>query len=81
MTSPQVDFALKTKRLECKAADKQTVEDLYEAITGTCQAKCGLAFSEASRPRLVHTAGNDKKLKKIANEIPFKDAFWGVVLG
>ncbi|MGD1908143.1 MAG: adenosine-specific kinase [Leptolyngbyaceae cyanobacterium] len=45
----------------------KTVEDLYEAIIGTCQAKFGLAFSEASGPCLIRTAGNDKELEAIAN--------------
>ena len=46
----------------------KTVADLYEAIAGTCQAKFGLAFCEASGPCLIRTAGNDKELEAIATE-------------
>lgn len=47
----------------------KTVEDLYEAITGTLPGTpFGLAFSEASGPCLVRSDGNDLELKKVAEE-------------
>ena len=45
----------------------KTVEDLYEAIAGTVPgARFGLAFSEASGPRLVRSDGTDTELREIA---------------
>jgi len=47
----------------------KTVEDIYEAVTGTIPGSpFGLAFSEASGPCLVRSDGNDLELKKIAEE-------------
>ena len=47
----------------------KTVEDLYETIVGiSTQVKFGLAFSEASGPCLIRTAGNDRELEAIATE-------------
>lgn len=41
----------------------KTVEDLYEALAGSSpQLRFGLAFCEASGPRLVRRAGNDASL-------------------
>lgn len=41
----------------------KTVEDLYEALAGTSpHLRFGLAFCEASGPRLVRRAGNDPDL-------------------
>lgn len=45
----------------------KTVEDLHEAVVGTCpQAHFGLAFCEASGPRLVRCSGNDEALVQLA---------------
>lgn len=45
----------------------KTVEDLYEAIVNTVpQMKFGLAFNEASGPRLVRADGNDDELMATA---------------
>ena len=45
----------------------KTVEDLYEAIINTNPAmKFGIAFNEASGPRLVRADGNDDELKALA---------------
>jgi adenosine/AMP kinase len=45
----------------------KTVEDLHEALVGTCpQARFGLAFCEASGPRLVRCSGNDEALVDLA---------------
>ena len=45
----------------------KTVEDLYEAIVNTNpNMKFGLAFNEASGPRLVRADGNDEELKQLA---------------
>ncbi len=45
----------------------KTVEDLYEALVGTSPAlRFGLAFCEASGPRLVRRAGNDPDLVALA---------------
>ncbi len=45
----------------------KTVEDVYEVIAGTVPgAGFGLAFSEASGPRLVRSDGTDVELRKIA---------------
>ncbi len=47
----------------------KTVEDLYEAlITGVPGIKFGLAFNEASGPRLVRWAGNDDELTELARK-------------
>ena len=45
----------------------KTVEDLYEALVGTSLAlRFGLAFCEASGPRLVRRAGTDPDLVALA---------------
>lgn len=45
----------------------KTVEDLYEALVGSSpHLRFGLAFCEASGPRLVRRAGNDHDLVDLA---------------
>ena len=45
----------------------KTVEDLYEALVGSSpHLRFGLAFCEASGPRLVRRAGNDRELVSLA---------------
>lgn len=45
----------------------KTVEDLYEALVGSSPSlRFGLAFCEASGPRLVRRAGNDPALVALA---------------
>lgn len=45
----------------------KTVEDLYEALAGSSpHLRFGLAFCEASGPRLVRNAGNDEELVELA---------------
>ena len=45
----------------------KTVEDLHEALVGTSpHLKFGLAFCEASGPRLVRRSGNDQELIDLA---------------
>lgn len=45
----------------------KTVEDIYEAIVNTVpQMKFGVAFNEASGPRLTRADGNDGDLKALA---------------
>ena len=45
----------------------KTAEDLYETVVNSVpQALFGVAFSEASGPRLVRSEGNDDALKKAA---------------
>lgn len=45
----------------------KTVEDLYEALAGSSpHLRFGLAFCEASGPRLVRRAGNDSDLRELA---------------
>lgn len=46
----------------------KTVEDLYEAMVHTPQAKFGLAFNESSGDCLIRTEGNDDALKQVAIE-------------
>ncbi|MEV5651964.1 adenosine-specific kinase [Nocardia sp. NPDC052254] len=47
----------------------KTVEDLHEALVGTGpHLKFGLAFCEASGPRLVRHSGNDDELVALATE-------------
>ena len=47
----------------------KTVEDLYEAMVGSSpNLKFGLAFCEASGPRLVRHDGNDEELRQVAVE-------------
>src|ERR1700682_5221565 len=45
----------------------KSVEDIYEAIVNTVpQMKFGIAFNEASGPRLTRADGNDDDLKTLA---------------
>lgn len=47
----------------------KTVEDLYETlITSSTSIKFGVAFNEASGPRLIRYAGNDDYLIELAKE-------------
>jgi len=47
----------------------KTVEDLYEAIACALpDERFGIAFSEASGPRLVRSDGTDMELRKIAEQ-------------
>lgn len=47
----------------------KTAEDLYEAmVNSTPSAKFGIAFCEASGPRLVRIEGNDEDLKRVAGD-------------
>jgi adenosine/AMP kinase len=48
----------------------KTVEDLYEALVGSAPGlRFGLAFCEASGPRLVRWAGNDDDLTQLARSV------------
>jgi hypothetical protein len=45
----------------------KSVEDLYEAVAGTLPGtRFGIAFSEASGPRLVRSDGTDAELRAVA---------------
>jgi uncharacterized protein len=45
----------------------KTVEDVHEALAGTSpHLRFGLAFCEASGPRLVRRSGNDERLVELA---------------
>jgi len=45
----------------------KTVEDIHEALVGaTAQLRFGIAFCEASGPRLVRSSGNDPELVALA---------------
>ena len=67
---------LKTVRLESPEGSNlilgmshfiKTVEDLYEAMVNTNPSmKFGIAFNEASGPRLIRAEGNDDDLKRLA---------------
>lgn len=47
----------------------KTVEDIHEAITGAVpEIKFGLAFCEASGPRLIRFSGTDQKMIKLAQD-------------
>ncbi len=47
----------------------KTVEDLFEVVSASIPGSpFGLAFSEASGPRLIRSDGNDLELKKIAED-------------
>lgn len=47
----------------------KTVEDLYEAVSCIIPGSpFGIAFSEASGPRLIRSDGNDLELKKTAED-------------
>lgn len=47
----------------------KTVEDIYEAIVNTNpNIRFGLAFNEASGPRLVRYTGNDEQLIELAKK-------------
>jgi uncharacterized protein len=46
----------------------KTVEDLHEALAGAMpQLRFGIAFCEASGPRLVRRSGNDPELVELAS--------------
>lgn len=46
----------------------KTVEDLHEALAGTSpHLRFGVAFCEASGPRLVRRSGNDERLTALAS--------------
>jgi adenosine/AMP kinase len=49
----------------------KTAEDLYETIVNSVPAaRFGIAFSEASGPRLIRSEGNDEELRRAAeNEL------------
>jgi adenosine/AMP kinase len=48
----------------------KTVDDLHEALVGTSpHLRFGIAFCEASGPRLVRRSGNDKDLEERATAI------------
>ena len=44
----------------------KTVEDLYEAMVNTPQARFGLAFNESSGECLIRSEGNDDELRQAA---------------
>jgi uncharacterized protein len=45
----------------------KTAEDLYEAVVNSVpSARFGVAFSEASGPRLIRSEGNDEALQRAA---------------
>ena len=47
----------------------KTVEDLYEALVSTVPGiKFGIAFAEASGPKLIRSEGNDDDLKRTAEQ-------------
>lgn len=47
----------------------KTAEDLYEAVSVSAPgARFGLAFAEASGPRLVRSEGSDPELRAVAEE-------------
>ena len=47
----------------------KSVEDLYEALVNSVPgAKFGIAFSEASGPRLIRRQGTDEELVRLASE-------------
>ena len=47
----------------------KTVEDVYEAVAGTVPGeRFGMAFSEASGPRLVRSDGTDTELRRSAEQ-------------
>ncbi|PIS09330.1 hypothetical protein COT75_01990 [Candidatus Beckwithbacteria bacterium CG10_big_fil_rev_8_21_14_0_10_34_10] len=47
----------------------KTVEDLHEVLVSCVPGvKFGLAFAEASGPRMIRTSGTDKALEKLAAE-------------
>ncbi|MFA6049308.1 MAG: adenosine-specific kinase [Candidatus Micrarchaeia archaeon] len=51
----------------------KTTEDLYNALAESApQIRFGLAFAEASGPRLIRCEGNDKELKEIAGKELFR---------
>lgn len=72
----QVDFSLKLISLKNSEDYNlvvgmshfiKTVEDVHEMmISSVPEAKFGLAFCEASGPRLIRTTGTDEKLEKEA---------------
>lgn len=76
MSTHQTDITLHLIDLELPPASNiilgqshfiKTVEDLYEVIVNTsAQIQFGLAFCEASGPRLIRTVGNNEALKKAA---------------
>ena len=63
----EVDFPEDANVILAQSHFIKTVEDVYEALVSTVPGiKFGIAFNEASGPRLVRTEGNDDKLISIA---------------
>ena len=55
--------------IQALARQNKSVEDIYEAIATTIPgSRFGLAFSEASGPRLVRSDGTDLELKQAAEQ-------------
>lgn len=51
----------------------KTVEDLYEALVGSCPGiKFGIGFVESSGACKIRFEGNDEELKKLAAETAFE---------
>lgn len=47
----------------------KTVEDVHEALVNTVPGiQFGLAFCEASGPRLIRTSGTDEEMRRLAQE-------------
>lgn len=72
--SPKVEMVAIEKPTDANIVIGQThfiksAEDLYEAMINSVPGvKFGVAFCEASGPRLVRVEGNDEELKRCATE-------------
>jgi len=72
--SPRIETVAIEKPADANIVIGQThfiksAEDLYEAMVNSVpSAKFGVAFCEASGPRLVRVEGNDDELKRCATE-------------
>lgn len=67
--SVRVEFPEDTNVIIGQSHFIKTIEDIYEAITGTApKARFGVAFCEASGPCLIRTDGNDDTMRAVATE-------------
>jgi adenosine/AMP kinase len=67
LESVRMEFPSDTNIIVGQSHFIKTVEDLYEVVvTSVPGAKFGLAFNEASGPRLIRVSGNDGELEQAA---------------
>jgi len=67
LESVRIDFPEGANIILGQSHFLKTIEDLYEIVVSSAPSvKFGIAFCEASSPRLVRVEGNDRELEAIA---------------